>query len=109
MQPSSTTACRECSAPLTGGASFCSRDCRNSYTNRRRTRGAEIYDLFMTLRYDRPRAKIMNIWSKLCRMAAEFKRQDDEAGRQSWNDPAVTLQNRPDLEAHILNHGSRKA
>ncbi|PLX36977.1 MAG: hypothetical protein C0605_07875 [Hyphomicrobiales bacterium] len=57
----------------------------------------------------RHRAKALQLWSKLCRMAQEFKRQDDEAGRRSWNDPATTLQHRADLNSEILDHGSRKS
>lgn len=63
---------------------FCSQACRTSFTNRRRDRGAVLYDLFMAHRYDRDRAKEQELFKLMCRAAEDFHRQDKEDGRRSW-------------------------
>jgi hypothetical protein len=65
-------------------ARFCCNPCKTSWNNRRQQRGAQLYDLLMTCRYDREVAKENNVWTLLCRMAEHFKAEDDEAGRKSW-------------------------
>ena len=49
-------------------------------------RGAELYDLFMMVRHERDMAKARGLWTLVCAMAAEWKRQDDleRDGRPSW-------------------------
>lgn len=80
--------CREC-----GGnhdrpqeAAFCCRECRQTWNNRRLKRGAELYDLFMLVRYERGLAKLHGLWSIVCRLAQAWREEDvrDRGGRPSW-------------------------
>lgn len=83
--------CHECLKPLESrlnGQRFCGPVCRKSWNNRRATRGACLYDVFMGLRHERKAAKLLGFWSLACAMATAWKREDREAGRQSYNDPA---------------------
>lgn len=99
--------CQECGEPLASqkpGARFCTSKCRLSFNNRRLQRGAELYDLFMAMRYDRAAAQEAGAWSMLCRMAQQM-RDDDVAkrdGRKSWQAPNVVLKDRPDLHAVVV-------
>jgi len=77
-------ACAECGetfAAKRDHANFCSTKCRKTWNNRRATRGAELYDLFMALRYDRKWSSTVGMWQLICRLASEWKRMDNEAGR----------------------------
>ncbi len=49
-------------------------------------RGAQIYDLFMTMRFDRETAADKQVWSTLCSVASAFRDSDKLArsGRRSW-------------------------
>ncbi|MFN3549265.1 MAG: transcriptional regulator [Mesorhizobium sp.] len=81
--------CLECGDPFPRGlrpAEFCGRKCVQSWNNRRMTRGAEIYDLIMTIRYDRQRATLFKVWRTINRLAALFREQDraERANRRSW-------------------------
>jgi len=58
---------------------FCGAACRRAFNNRRMLRGADLYDLFMALRFDRENAKRSGAWSLMRRMAAHFKAEDDRA------------------------------
>jgi hypothetical protein len=51
-------------------------------------RGAELYDVFMAMRFDREAAAAAGAWSLLCRMSANFRAADlrDRNGRPSWDD-----------------------
>lgn len=82
--------CRECGAPLEGkrqGAVFCSTEHRKAWNNRRMVRGAELYDLFMALRYDRKAAHKDGAWSVMTNLARAMHDSDVvlRDGRQSWN------------------------
>lgn len=90
-----TTKCPECGAefqPQRSSAHFCSTACRKAFNNRRMTRGAELYDLFMAMRYARGWAKAQGIWQLVCRLAAEWRAEDDGAGRESFILPERWLQ-----------------
>lgn len=105
--------CKECSAPFASEkahAEFCSPICRRAWNNRRATRGVEIYDLFMALRYDRDRAKLLKLWNLLCRLAAAFREDDlrERAGRPSWADPRAVLERKPHLAATIVHKVRRR-
>lgn len=83
-------ACRECGATFCAqryGQEFCGPGCRRSFHNRKARRGAQLYDLMMALRFERPRPKELGAWSLLCRFAAACKAADDRerAGRRSWD------------------------
>ena len=97
--------CKECGCSSSGcksTAAFCSRKCRNAHNNRRMQRGAEFYDMFMVMRYERGLAKKLNLWTMMCRMAKKFKAQDDHERRKSWNDPGKIIKARADLHAITL-------
>jgi hypothetical protein len=55
-------------------------------------RGAQLYDLFMTMRHERDLTRNLkaergvSLWSIACQLAAEWKAEDekDRAGRRSW-------------------------
>jgi hypothetical protein len=96
MRPSQN--CRECGNSFSAQratSEFCSTNCRTQFHNRRALRGAQLYDLIMTMRYDRA----AGAWSMLCRMAASFKIEDDRErpGRRSWDKVAKVR----DRNAHL--------
>ena len=104
MKKSSTHPCQECGAALSGeiaGKRFRGQTCRLRFNNRRLQRGAELYDLFMTMRYDRAEAKRLGVWALMCRMGQQMREEDqrDREGRQSWRKPDDVLKERPDLRA----------
>jgi len=88
-----TCTCLECGAAFIarrtaaeGESLFCSTPCRKAFNNRRMTRGAQVYDLFMALRYQRGVAKLYGVWTILCRVAQDWREEDvrERAGRVSW-------------------------
>ena len=80
-KPNSNRVCRECGEPFLGRkahAAFCSTTCRKTWNNRRATRGAQLYDAVMAMRYDREKAKELGIdWTFVCRMAEMWNGEDD--------------------------------
>jgi hypothetical protein len=56
-------------------------------------RGAELYDLFMALRFERTTATSLNVWRLICRMASAFRDEDvdQREGRKSWRPPSRVL------------------
>lgn len=77
---SRTYACAECAKPFSLARDheqmFCCTACRTAFNNRRKNRGAELYDLFMTMRFDRDTAKVNGVWAVMCRMASEWNEED---------------------------------
>lgn len=107
VAPEYHRACQECGAPFSASqatARFCSRDCRNAFDNRRKARGAILYDLFMANNYERKTARPLGVWSKMFRVAAHWKAEDEaeREGRASWPDLQTTLQKTPHLFATVL-------
>jgi hypothetical protein len=89
MQP---RCCQECGTPLTDRdprAVMCSANCRKIWHNRRMTRGAELYDLFMAMRYERGMAKVYGLWALMCRMGQAWREEDRQmrSGRASYLNP----------------------
>lgn len=89
--------CRECGqkTPLSRiDTSFCSSKCSVAFTNRRRTRGAELYDLMMINRHERKIAKAQRVWFLITRLCMYWREQDmrEREGRKSWADPKKVLQ-----------------
>lgn len=83
--------CRECGHTFIGKRTtkeFCGAACRRAFNNRKATRGAQMYDLIMAMRFDRHDAKTYGAWKLLDRMAAAARAEDerDRAGRRSWDD-----------------------
>lgn len=82
--------CQECGEEFSSDkqwAAFCSTPCRKEFNNRRAIRGAEIYDLFMMMRYERGIAKVRGVWALMCRIGQGWREEDEakRAGRHSWN------------------------
>ena len=88
-------------------ADFCSSACRRSFNNRRALRGAELYDLVMTARFDRPLAKVLKVWGWIARLATSFRDEDrrDRGGRPSWRPPAEIRARKPWIAGRILDRG----
>ncbi len=88
--------CNECGnayTPRRCDEFFCSISCRKDFDNRAMTRGRELYHLFMVMRYDRGLAKVLGVWAIMCRMAMEWRRQDEQerSGRKSWQQPSKVI------------------
>jgi len=85
--------CWETGKPLPEGmkdtAHFLTTDARTAWNNRRKNRGAVVYDLIMSWRYDRPRAKALKVFSLLCQLAKEWHDEDKSSGRISFNPTTI--------------------
>lgn len=66
---------------------FCTAAHRKSFNNRRAVRGAELYDLFMALRFERGWAKATGLFQLMCRLASVWKQEDTASGRASYIRP----------------------
>ncbi len=102
--------CAECDAVLPASADaggFCCAACRHAFNNRRKSRGAELYDLFMACRFERTLASKLRLWGCLARLASGFRDEDarQRAGRRSWRPPGEVLERRPYLTARVLVRG----
>lgn len=85
-------ACLECGDALfTLHGDFCCDAHRKAWNNRRLIRGAEFYDLFMCLRWDRAVASKLKVWTLICRLASRYRAEDraERDGRPSWKPPQV--------------------
>lgn len=103
--------CQECGGALARPAApsgqrvdFCCAACRKAFHNRRMKRGAELYDLFMAIRFDRSAATALKLWRIINRLASRFRAEDarQRAGRLSWTPPAEILARNPSLKAEIV-------
>ena len=84
--------CTECGETFTTPkceANFCAPSCRMEWHNRRRDRGAELYDLLMTCRFDRDFAakEGLVMSTLLSNLAGHYRDSDNDkrAGRKSWD------------------------
>jgi hypothetical protein len=61
-----------------------------AFHNRRRDRGAELYDLVMAMRFDREHAKDEGLWSHICALASAYNTADKHKrpGRKSYDKDA---------------------
>lgn len=103
--------CDECGKETEIGARakrFCSDSCRWAWTNRRKDRGSQLYDLFMNTRFNRKDAIEKNLRSIMCRMASNWKREDDAAGRKSFSKIQDVLESNVQHVA-IRHNASRRA
>lgn len=93
--------CADCGAVAPAGADFCTPACRHAFNNRRRLRGAELYDLYMAHRFERPVAKALGLLQAMNRLASDFRAEDVEkrSGRKSWRAPQDVLATRPHLKS----------
>lgn len=97
-------ACLECGGefqPRKAGDDFCCTGCRKAFHNRRARRGALVYDLMMSLRFERKGAKLLGVWQALCRLASDVRQEDarERDGRRSWRKASDVLGERPHLKA----------
>jgi len=112
VQPAShvsghTRTCQVCGGLYTSPvltARFCGRECRSAYDNRIKARGVILYHLFMALRYERGLAKIIGLWSLICRAASHWRAEDEaeRAGRASWSPPQSIIQKNPHLFSRVI-------
>lgn len=82
--------CRECGIEIPAGGKqkfFCTVKHRKMWNNRRAVRGAELYDLFMALRFDREDANKAQLWTVISNLARAYRDADKARrdGRKSWN------------------------
>lgn len=78
-------ACAECGTAFEATdrkAVFCSPACRTASNNRRRDRGALIYDLLVHQRFNREAAQERNVRSLVDRMISNWVAEDRDAGRR---------------------------
>ena len=84
-------ACAECAKSFEKNPAresrFCSSSCRYTWANRRKMRGAELYDLLMAMRFRRGPAKALGLWALICRMCSVWNDEDKAVGRSSFLEP----------------------
>lgn len=92
-------ACLECGEQTWSKGDFCGPACRIDFNNRRKARGAELYDLYMAFRYERKLAVALGVWQAIARLAAKFRDEDRASrdSRRSWRNPGEVLDERPYL------------
>lgn len=98
--------CLECRAPIIqpsrgGEKRFCCHAHRKAFNNRRSMRGAQMYDLFMAMRYDRQAASDAGVWGYICRMAEQWHDEDVAAGRASFGDWREFMVSNPALNPSV--------
>jgi len=92
--------CKECGKPTSGKqAFFCSTPCRKMFNNRRMTRGAILYDLYMARRFERDAADAANLRSIMARLASEWRVND---GRETWGDWRAWMRDNPAFRVERL-------
>lgn len=86
---------------------FCSAECRKMNNNLRAMRGAQLYDLFMAMRYERDLATELGLWTNACKLAQKWRMEDERqrAGRKSWGNVRAWIQANPWLNAIVLVGG----
>ena len=99
--------CRECGGPVEQTSVrervFCQTKCRDKWNNRRRIRGAELYDLFMHMRYSRGIARVHGMWALACRMASHWRAEDERLGvSQSYSDAKPMLERLQPYKAKVV-------
>lgn len=82
--------CRECGIafePKQTGQFFCRPEHRKAWNNRRAIRGAEMYDVYMAMAYERSKRTDLDLFTTLNRMARAYRDADKALrdGRKSWN------------------------
>lgn len=95
-----TRLCKECGGPVKPSRQrpvFCCGPCRQRFNNRRLERGAQLYDLFMSMRYECDKASDLGVWAIMCRMAKDYREEDEREreGRKSWQPASVVLDRLP--------------
>lgn len=87
-RPTRPCVCLECGDAFeaTQEAEFCCTGHRKDWNNRRMQRGAQLYDLWMSLRYERGRAKLFAAFTLVSALASAYRKADKalRGGRRSW-------------------------
>ncbi len=80
---------------------FCSTACRSAFNNRRKARGAELYDFFMAHRFDRAEAARLGFLQAMNRLASIWRDEDKgkREARRSWRKPRAIMEERLFLKA----------
>lgn len=88
---------------------FCCTEHRKAFNNQRATRGAELYDLAMAVRYDRKRATALGVLQMMWTLCRLFREEDQRlrAGRPSWRDPGVIVERRPYIAGDYMLRRAR--
>lgn len=73
------------------GSRFIDTKARTDWNNRRKTRGALVYDLLMAWRYDRPLATALGVFSIVCKMIRQWHEEDKAAERIGYLPPTMAL------------------
>lgn len=99
------------SARPAGTVIHCSIPCKREFNNRRMTRGAEIYDLMMAVRYERETATEQALWSKACALLAHYRSEDERErdSRRSWQNHRAVTERRPAIFAGVASGQRDKA
>ena len=97
-----TRMCKEFGGPIKPSRQrpmFCCQACRLRFNNRRLERGAQIYDLFMSMRYERGLAKLKGVWAIMCRLAMTWREEDmiHREGRKSWQNVTAVIERLPSV------------
>lgn len=104
--------CRECGIALEAGRKttmeFCCTGHRIAWRNRRMSRGAELYDLFMAMRYDREQAKLYGLWKLMCRLGQMWNEEDKKAHRQSYFPPKRAVEQFVHINADVVVRGKKQ-
>lgn len=81
------------------------------FANRRASRGAELYDLFMASRFELEKSKDLKLWRMMNRMASGFREQDrrERDGRRSWMRPEQVLEAKAYLYAQAVAPVKRRS
>lgn len=81
--------CLECGegfSSVSAHAEFCCAEHRKAWNNRRMIRGAELYDLWMIVRYERGLARVKAVMNLMSSLARAYRDADRtlRGGRRSW-------------------------
>jgi hypothetical protein len=97
--------CRECGALLQArraGCEFCNAVCRQRFNNRRAVRGADLYDVVMSLRVDRGKSgAALSLLSKMVSNFRDIDRRERE-GRRSWLDLNTIISRNGHLRSAVV-------
>ncbi len=93
--------CLECGTALAETAQvtaeFCCSGHRIGWNNRRMVRGAQLYDCWMLIRYERGLARLRGLFQLMGALAAAYRAADRHyrAGRRSWRSCSGLLDSIP--------------
>lgn len=108
-----TDGCAECGLPFQAKrqhGEFCCGECRDAFNNRIKARGVLLYPLVMSWRYERPLAKRLRLFLVICRLCAQWRREDDiqRGGRPSWPNIRTFLARNTRFFAERIVPGERR-